>query len=140
MSEAPNLPMTVKDFKIGLGRELAGGGREIIHGSNIPAWAINRPTDKEYTAAAEEWREYHEDKLASLAQMIKRALPYLPEDKDGALNSLMSDDWSDTFGIRNFMVTVEPSYVRNVYIKAFTAEPTIMKISLETLAEFCEGK
>jgi len=136
MSEPLELPTSLNELKLELGREILSRGLAIFHGSNIPAWAINRPANEEHIAAAEKWRQAHEDKLAGLAQMIKRALPYLPEDKDGALNSLMSDDWSDTFGTSEFMVSVEPSYIRNVYRMAFTAEPATMKVGLEMLSEF----
>jgi hypothetical protein len=140
MSEPLELPTNLNELKLKLGREVHNGGPSILHGSNIPAWAINRPAKAEYIAAAEKWRQTHEDELASLALMIRRALPHLPEDKEGALNSLMSDDWSDTFGISEFMVSVKPAYIRTVYRMAFTAEPASMKAGLELLAEFCEGK
>jgi hypothetical protein len=140
MSEPLELPTSLNQLKLKLGREILSGGPAILHGSNIPTWAMNRPTKAEYIVAAIKWREAYEEKLAGLAQMIKRALPYLPEDKEGALNSLMSDDWSDTFGISAFMVSVEPAYIRNVYRMAFTAEPATMKAGLELLAEFCEGR
>jgi hypothetical protein len=140
MSEPLQLPTSLNQLKLKLGREVRDGGPSILQGSNIPAWAMNRPTKAEYIAAAEKWRQAYDDQLSSLAQMIKRALPYLPEDKEGALNSLMSDDWSDTFGISDFMASVEPPYIRNVYMMAFTAEPAAMKAGLEILAEFCEGR
>lgn len=100
MSDAPsNPPADVIEFKIGLGKALLSADLEVRHGRHVPDWVVNNASDQANIAAAEAWRTHYEDELAGVAGIVNRALPYLPEDTEGALNSLINDYDEDTYGV-----------------------------------------